>query len=82
MITIQKNDPIERRVSDIDSKIGVITEVESGGQVFCLIHERYPLSKELCLHRKKLMGTVDEQEWQEYCDYVEECVRRVEESHE
>jgi len=44
-----------------------------------LIRKRYSMSMELALHRKKLMGTVDEDEWNEYCEYVEECIEKARE---
>lgn len=44
------------------------------------IREKYSLSKELSLHRKKMLGIVDNTEWQEYVDYVNECILKVKES--
>jgi len=43
------------------------------------IREQYSLSMELALHRKKAMGVVDETEWQNYCDFVQECIAKARE---
>lgn len=45
-----------------------------------LIRERYSMSKETALHRKQLMGTLPEDEWSEYCAFVEECIEKARES--
>ena len=42
-----------------------------------LIRTRYSMSQELALHRKKIMGIVDESEWNEYCSYIQECIEKV-----
>lgn len=44
-----------------------------------LIREKYSLSQEVCLHRKKMMGTVGDEEWTEYCNFVEDCIKKAEE---
>lgn len=48
-------------------------------QVECFIREKYSISQEIMLHRKKLMGTLSDEEWNEYVSYVEECIARAEE---
>lgn len=45
-----------------------------------LIRENYSLSQEVALHRKKLMGTVDPEEWDEYVAFVEECIAKAREN--
>lgn len=39
------------------------------------IREKYSLSQEIALHRKKMMGIDDE--WDDYCAYVRECIERA-----
>ena len=48
-------------------------------EIELLIREKYSMSQEICIHRKKLMGILEENEWQEYVSYVEECIKKVQE---
>ena len=50
---------------------------EEDAKIVLLIRERYTLSMELALHRKKLVGAVDEDEWNAYQNYVLECIERA-----
>ena len=47
------------------------TEIES------YIREQYPLSRELALHRKKAMGILSQEEWDDYVAFVQECIDKV-----
>lgn len=55
---------------------------EKDAKIVLLIRERYTLSMELALHRKKLVGAVDEDEWNAYQNYVLECIERAKEEQE
>lgn len=43
-------------------------------------HKGYSLSQELCLHRKKLLGIVDETEWNDYVSFVNACIAKAKEN--
>ena len=43
------------------------------------IRKQYSLSQEVALHRKRLMGTATDEEWDAYTAYVEECITKVRE---
>ena len=45
-----------------------------------LIREKYSMSQETALHRKRLMGTLPEEEWDEYTTFIEECVAKSREA--
>ena len=51
-------------------------------KIQALIREKYSLSMEVALHRKKIMRTVEAAEWTEYTHYVEECIAKVREGSE
>lgn len=71
----------EKRQKEQDLKLSLVQEAsEREVAIELLIRERYSLSQELGLHRKKSMGYLSEKEWKDYCDYVEECIDRVNES--
>ena len=55
---------------------------EEDQKIQALIRERYSLSQEVALHRKKIMRTVDATEWTDYTHYVEECIAKVREGSE
>lgn len=50
---------------------------EKNDKIVRLIRERYSLSMELALHRKKMVGVVDEDEWDAYQAFVIECIEKV-----
>lgn len=54
-------------------------KTEEDMKINFLIREKYSMSQELALHRKKLLGTATDEEWQEYNDYVEECIVKARE---
>lgn len=76
---IHKRDrEVDATLKSLGSQVKMTEETdETDSKVVLLIRERYSLSKELCLHRKKLIGTVDAQEWSAYVDYVLECIAKV-----
>lgn len=79
MLNIKRgNIGYERKQRDTDLKLSLVQEAtDEEVRIEFLIRDRYSMSQELALHRKKLMGTVPEEEWTTYCDYVEECIERV-----
>lgn len=81
MLNIKRgNIGYERKQRDTDLKLSLVQEAtDEEVRIELLIRERYTMSQELSLHRKKLMGTVPKAEWNTYCDYVEDCIRRVRE---
>lgn len=81
MLTIRKGDKgREAKQKEVDSKLHLVEEAsEEDTRIELLIRERYSMSMELALHRKKAMGTVDAAEWDAYCEYVQECVDRIKE---
>lgn len=48
-------------------------------KIEALIREQYSMSMELALHRKKLMGILPDEEWNNYCTYVQECIEKASE---
>lgn len=68
---------LERICGRIEPTANLVKENEEDFKVNSLIREKYSLSQELCLHRKKILGIVDENEWNEYVAFVEECVNKA-----
>lgn len=52
---------------------------EEDAKINLLIREKYSMSQELELHRKKLNGTLADEEWAEYNAYVEQCIVKARE---
>ena len=81
MLEIKKpNREQEHRNKMTDLKTQLVQEasdVEVGIEL--KIREKYSMSQELALHRKMLMGVLDENEWAEYCEYVQKCVNESKE---
>lgn len=81
MIKIRKgNIGYDKRQKELDAKIFLVEEQsEEEVRIENLIREKYSLSQELALHRKKAMGSAhySKAEWDEYCSYVEECIERA-----
>lgn len=48
-------------------------------QIELLIREKYSMSQETKLHREKLMGILSDETWNEYCNYIQECIDKVRE---
>ena len=76
MVKISKtNKKVDETLSKHGSQIALIDERdETEARIVTAIRQRYSLSEELALHRKKAMGTVDATEWDEYCAFVESVV--------
>jgi|GEM_PF-5144199 len=69
----------ERREREaLGAKTALIAEAsEEETRIELLIREKYSMSRETALHRKKLMGILSDEEWDEYTDYVESCIAEV-----
>ena len=57
----------------------IAEQTEEEHKINLLIREKYSMSQELELHRKKLNGVLPDETWEEYNAYVEECIRQVRE---
>ena len=69
----------EHRDKAMDLKTQLIEEASSGVvSIELRIRTRYSMSQELALHRKKLMGKLEDSEWNDYCAFVQECIDEVE----
>ena len=76
MLKIRKtNKKVDQTLSKLGSQVALVDEKdETEARIVTAIRQRYSLSEELALNRKKNMGTVDPAEWQAFVDYVEECI--------
>lgn len=76
MLKIRKtNKKVDQTLSKLGSQVALVDEKdETEARIVAAIRQRYSLSEELALNRKKNMGTVDPAEWQAFVDYVEECI--------
>ena len=78
---VKANREAEHRNKTVDLKVQLVEEKTNEEIAIELaIREKYSMSQELALHRKKLMDTVDAKEWDEYTAYVQECIDRVREA--
>ena len=57
----------------------IAEQTEEEHKINLLIREKYSMSQELELHRKKLNGALPDEKWEEYNAYVEECIKQVRE---
>lgn len=68
----------EQAQKEKDLKLQLVSEVtEEEVAIEAYIREQYPLSRELALHRKKAMGVLSQEEWDEYVAFVQECINKV-----
>ncbi len=68
----------EHRNKVTDLKVFLVEEAsDEEVNIELAIREKYSMSQELALHRKKLMGVVEPSEWDEYTAYVQECIDKV-----
>lgn len=79
MLEIRKgNISMEQKQKETDLVLSFVKEQsDEEVRIETLIREKYSLSQELALQRKKCMGTVDEAEWAAYCDYVTKCIEEA-----
>lgn len=64
-----------KRAAFLSSLVADQTEEETKIELY--IREKYSMSQELALHRKKLMGVLSDDEWNGYVAFVEECIERA-----
>lgn len=57
--------------------VALIKENEEEYGIEALIREKYSLSQEIAILRKVHLGKVSEEEFKEYSDYVEECIKKA-----
>ena len=75
---IKPNLEQEHRNKVTDLKVFLVEEAsDEEVNIELAIREKYSMSQELALHRKKLMGVVEPSEWDEYTAYVQECIDKV-----
>ena len=75
---IKPNREQEHRNKVTDLKVFLVEEAsDEEVNIELAIREKYSMSQELALHRKKLMGAVDPDEWDEYTAFVQECIDKV-----
>ena len=81
MSLIQKNNVQEEMNNKKNaSQSALIAEqTEEEHKINLLIREKYSMSQELELHRKKLNGVLPDEEWEEYNTYIKDCIRQVRE---
>ena len=79
MLEIRKgNITREQKQKETDLVLSFVKEQsDEEVRIETLIREKYSLSQELALQRKKCMGTVDESEWDSYCEYVTKCIEEA-----
>jgi len=74
-----KNDAVYRELHHIEPTVSLTVESEQDMKIEQLIREKYSLSQEIALHRKKLIDAVEPQEWDDYNNYVIECIAKARE---
>ena len=43
-------------------------------------HSGISISQETALHRKKLMGVLSDEEWDNYVDFIQQCIAKADET--
>lgn len=86
MLNIKKRDKKQEHYERIEGDVMLVKEAsESDKRIECLLrqgfdkHPGISLSQELALLRKHAMGIVDEDEWKDYCDFVQSCIEKSKE---
>ena len=75
---IKPNREQEHRNKVTDLKVFLVEEAsDEEVNIELAIREKYSMSQELALHRKKVMGAVEPSEWDEYTAFVQECIDKV-----
>lgn len=76
---VEKKDiSTEQRLAKLMMWAGLVKDSsDEDMEIEILIRQRYSMSQETAIHRKKLMGTIEDEEWQDYVDYVEACKETV-----
>ena len=83
MKVIKKDNSTESKLASLLLWAGLVKDSsDEDMEIEFLIRERYSMSQETAIHRKKLMGTIPEAEWDAYVAFVEECKAKVREKRE
>lgn len=78
MKVIKKDISTEQKLAKLMMWAGLVKDSSDEDMAIeLLVRQRYSMSQETALHRKKLMGVVAEDEWNEYVAYIEECKESV-----
>ena len=78
MKVIKKDISTEQKLAKLMMWAGLVKDSSDEDMAIeLLIRQRYSMSQETALHRKKLMGTISDDEWNEYVAYIEECKNAV-----
>ena len=75
MDTIKRDYETEVALKNLLLKVGLVEEMsDTDLKIEMLIRRKYSMSMETKIHREKLMGKIDDEEWNEYCTFVQECI--------
>lgn len=76
----KKDRETEERLKNLEVKVSLIEDRKNEDIIIeSYIREKYSLSNEIAIHRKKLMGILSNEEWDEYTSYVLECIEKARE---
>ena len=72
------NIPQETKTKEVDFISSLVKEAtDEDIKINSLIRERYSMSQEMALHRKKIMGIINDDEWNAYAVYIALCIEKV-----
>lgn len=78
MDTVKRDYDIEVALKNLLLKVGLVEEMsDTDLKIEMLIRQKYSMSMETKIHREKLMGKIDDEEWNNYCNYIQECIDTV-----
>lgn len=86
MLLIKKRDRNSESISKLESQVELTKEANSKDiKIEFYIrnglddHEGISMSKEIGILRKKLMGILPDEEWNDYTTFIEKCISKVSE---
>ena len=86
MLVIKKRDFQQEQISRLDGDVDLLKDLDSKDKIIegyirngTQNHKGISLSQELALHRKKICGVVNEEEWNDYVLFVQECIAKANE---
>lgn len=86
MLLIKKRDRNSESISKLESQVELTKEANSKDiKIEFYIrnglddHEGISMSKETGILRKKLMGILSDEEWNDYTTFIEKCISKVSE---
>jgi hypothetical protein len=72
------NIPQETKTKEVDFISSLVKEAtDEDIKINSLIRERYSMSQEMALHRKKIMGIINDDEWLAYTSFISECIEKA-----